>query len=386
MTRTWRLPVEVRDGLDSAYFQCCNSGKKSVAVNISEPKGLRIIERLGASADVILASYKPGDAQKLGVDYESFRKINRGVIFGQISGYGGEDPRSGYDAVIQAESGLQYMNGEPSSPPVKMPLAMVDLLTAHQLKEGIMTALLHKERTGEGSFVEADLLGSAVSTLANQATGYLIRGVVPERMGSDHPSIVPYGTIFECGDSKMIVFGIGADHQFERLCKVLNLSEMSSDDRFKTNESRVLNREACLSKLREALSRVRTRSHTTTQSQSFLLYISRSIIQVSDRETLLEDLKKLSVPAAGVNKMNEVFELERASELVLRHDTTGEPYGLSQIAFRASFNDDIEECNVLLPPPKFGEHTTSVLSEMLDISHDELEELQNDKVVYVHNE
>ena len=147
VTRTWRLPIEARNGLESSYFQCCNSGKKSVAVDISKPEGLRIIERLGAKADVILASYKPGDAKKLGVDYESFRKINPSVIYGSISGYGGEDPRSGYDAVIQAESGLQYMNGEPSSPPVKMPLAMVDLLTAHQLKEGIMTSLLHKERT-----------------------------------------------------------------------------------------------------------------------------------------------------------------------------------------------------------------------------------------------
>ena len=209
--------------------------------------------------------------------------------------------------------------------------------------------------------MEADLLGSAVSTLANQATGYLIRGVVPERMGSDHPSIVPYGTIFECGDSKMIVFGIGADHQFERLCKVLNLSEMSSDERFQTNKSRVLNREKCLSKLREALSRV------------------------ADRELLLQNLKDLSVPAAGVNKMNEVFELDRASELVLRHNNTGEAFGLSQIAFRASFHNGDADGSALLPPPKFGEHTASVLSEVLDMSHNELEKLHSERVVVLNS-
>ena len=159
----------------------------------------------------------------------------------------------------------------------------------------------------------------------------------------------------------MIVFGIGADHQFERLCKVLNLSEMSSDERFRTNKSRVLNREACLSKLREALSRV------------------------ADREILLQNLKDLSVPAAGVNKMNEVFELERASELVLRHNTSGEAYGLSQIAFRTSFNNDADGSSTLLPPPKFGEHTTSVLSEVLDMSHDELEKLESERVVVLNS-
>ena len=182
MTRTWKLPIEAKNELESSYFQCCNAGKRSLAVDISRPEGLALIKNLGEKADVILASYKPGDAKKLGVDFDTFKAINPSVIYGQISGYGGNDIRSGYDAVIQAESGLQYMNGDPSGLPVKMPLAMVDLLTAHQLKEGILTSLLHRERTGEGCFVEADLLGSAVSTLANQATGYLVRGVVPERI------------------------------------------------------------------------------------------------------------------------------------------------------------------------------------------------------------
>ncbi|MDC3321624.1 CoA transferase, partial [bacterium] len=359
VTRSWRLPVEARDGLDSSYFQCCNSGKRSVAVDISKAEGLALVQRLGAKAEVILASYKPGDAKKLQVDYESFKKINPSVIYGQISGYGGEDPRSGFDAVIQAESGLQYMNGDPSGKPVKMPLAMVDLLTAHQLKEGVMTSLLHRERTGEGSFVEADLMGSAVSSLANQATGYLLRGIVPERMGSDHPSIVPYGTIFECGDSKMIVFGVGADHQFQRLCEVLQIEDMSSDERFRTNRARVLNRETCISKLRDALSRV------------------------TDREVLLEKLKNLSVPAAGVNKMDEVFELNRASELVLRHEGSGEPYGLSQIAFKTSLHDNNNKnSNKLLPPPKYGEHTTSVLSEVLNLSQKEIDILREGNIIY----
>jgi len=191
VTRTWVLPEENPEDDRTAYFRCCNLGKRSLAVDISTREGLRIVHDLATTADVVVASYKPGDAEKLSVDYASLKRLNPRLIYAQITGYGSDDDRAGYDAVVQAHAGFQYMNGAPDeAPPTKMPVAMVDLLAAHQLKEGVLLGLLRRERTGgEGSFVEVSLLQAAVSSLANQATGYLCANVVPVRRGSDHPYV-----------------------------------------------------------------------------------------------------------------------------------------------------------------------------------------------------
>jgi crotonobetainyl-CoA:carnitine CoA-transferase CaiB-like acyl-CoA transferase len=185
VTRTWKLKTETNAGGNNnhddrtAYFHCCNSGKQSIAVDVTKMAGLDIVHRLVERSDIVVASYKPGDAEKLQLDYNTLRELNPSLIYACISGYGQDDSRAGYDAVIQAEAGFQYMNGSPESLPCKMPVALMDVLAAHHLKEGILVSLLHRERTGEGSFVQVSLIKAAVSSLANQATGYLIADSIP---------------------------------------------------------------------------------------------------------------------------------------------------------------------------------------------------------------
>ena len=172
-------------------------GKRSIALDIGHHAGQEVVARLAQRADIVIASYKPGDDAKFGVDYESLGASNPRLIYLQIDAYGEGDDRPGFDAIIQAEAGFTYLNGEADGPPTKMPVALVDILAAHQLKEGLLLALLRRERDDKGSFVTTSLLGAATASLANQATNYLVAGVEPTRMGSEHPNVVPYGTIFQ---------------------------------------------------------------------------------------------------------------------------------------------------------------------------------------------
>ena len=183
-TRAWRLAGEDTDSSVSAYFSCANWGKRSLALDVADPAGREVIHRLAGTSDIVIASYKPGDDVKLGLDPATLLELEPSLIYGQISAYGRDDPRPGFDAIIQAESGFTFLNGEPDGPPTKMPVALVDLLAAHQLKEGILVALLQRERTGTGRHVHVSLLDAAIASLANQASNYLVAGVVPQRMGS----------------------------------------------------------------------------------------------------------------------------------------------------------------------------------------------------------
>ena len=192
ITRTWKGAGEQTDDR-SAYFCAVNWGKKSVAVDLSTEIGRQLVQKIATKSDVVIASYKPGDAEKLGVSYEQLKKVNEKIIYGQVTGYGSDNDRVGYDAVIQAESGFMDLNGEKGGTPTKMPVALVDVLAGHHLKEGLLLALLKRERTGEGSFVEVSLIQTAISSLTNQATNWLVAGKVPSRAGSAHPNIAPYG-------------------------------------------------------------------------------------------------------------------------------------------------------------------------------------------------
>eukprot|EP00946_MAST-07B_sp_MAST-7B-sp1_P004613 g4613.t1 len=359
VTRTWRLPSErhsplpaqggdagsVDDASVTAYFSACNMGKKSVALDIRNPLGLDACHRLARGADVVLASYKPGDAEKLGVDYDTIHKLNPEIVYAQITGYGENDARAGYDAVIQAESGFQFMNG--TDEPTKMPVAMMDLLASHQVKEGILAGLLRKEKHQRGSFVSVSLLGAGISSLANQGTGYLLEGVVPQRMGNDHPVICPYGTIFTCEDGGLVTLAIGSDAQWRALCAVLEIpDEISLSDRFRTNPLRVENREACKMLVQERVS-------------------------TFSKHALLNALREAAVPAGGVNSMESVFTQPQAEELVFRRkdDGSGDAVGLRQIAFS-------EDCVLdLSAPPRYGQHTSQILVDYAGFSVEEVESL-----------
>lgn len=356
VTRTWKLPSEDKDTDISGYFSCVNWGKKSVAVDISNEEGLNIIYNLSIVCDIILVSYKPGDAEKLKVDYKTLSKWNNRIIYAQVTGYGLNNPRAGYDAIIQAESGFTFMNGEQDGQPVKMPVALMDILAGHQLKEAILIALFNRERTGKGSYAETSLLKSGISSLANQASNWLVGNTIPGRMGSDHPNIVPYGTIYYSHDKKPVVLAIGNDKQFADLCSILGDPGLAKDERFSGNHNRVKNR-------------------------TVLNKILQKLISDTNRDILIKKLDKKNIPAGGVFNMKEVFEQPEASELLMEGKIDNEKIlkGLRTVAF--SFDGDYS-MQPLTPPPHYGEHTEKVLSELLGMSAETIEKLREKKVVY----
>ncbi|MYI98320.1 MAG: CoA transferase, partial [Gemmatimonadetes bacterium] len=194
-TRQWKLPAEDEHSDVSAYFSSVNWGKRSIGVDFSIPAGYEVIVDLVRRADVFLQSFKPGDAGKFGLDYPALRGVNDRLIYADITAFGEEDERPGFDAVLQAETGFMGMNGTEASGPVKMPVALIDLLLAHQLKESLLIALIERMQSGRGSYNTVSLFQSGVASLANQAANYLVAGSVPGRTGSDHPNIAPYGTV-----------------------------------------------------------------------------------------------------------------------------------------------------------------------------------------------
>lgn len=356
VTRTWKLPTENPDTDISGYFSCVNWGKKSIALNLNTSEGLELVYRLAEICDIVLASYKPGDAEKLKVDYPTLKKYNNKLIYAHLTGYGLKNMRAGYDAIIQAESGFTYMNGEPDGNPVKMPVALMDVLAGHQLKEAILLALLTRERKGEGTYIETSLIKSGIASLANQATNWLVGNKIPERMGSDHPNIVPYGRIFYTRDQKPLVLAVGNDKQFADLCKVLGDESIATDTRFANNFNRVKNRDVIYSLLQDLIARY-------------------------DREHLLKRFAEMRIPAGGVYNMQEVFEQPEAKEMLMEGTTTSGMAirGVRSVAFTMSSGS---EANRVSAPPHYAEHTKLVLNEMLGLSSSAIQNLIDKNVVY----
>jgi|APTNR8051073442_1049403.scaffolds.fasta_scaffold00005_223 crotonobetainyl-CoA:carnitine CoA-transferase CaiB-like acyl-CoA transferase len=329
ITRTWKGAGEHTDDR-SAYFCSVNWGKKSVALDLSTKEGQAMVQKLAAKSDIVIASYKPGDAEKLGVAYEQLTNNHQKLIYGQITGYGSDNDRVGYDAVIQAESGFMDLNGEKNGEPTKMPVALVDVLAGHQLKEGLLLALLKREKTGAGSFVEVSLIQTAVASLTNQATNWLVAGKVPSRQGSAHPNIAPYGESFVTRDGKRVLLAVGSDRQFFDLLHVLNIDPVTFEQKFSTNHRRVENREELGKILAEQIGK----------------------LQASE---LLLKIHQYKIPAGIIQNVKDVFEMKEAKELLMQSD------GLTGVTtFVANVSGYRLPVTGLLPPPHFGEHTDEI--------------------------
>jgi len=244
------------------------------------------------TADVVISNFKPASAKKLGMDAARLRQLNPRLIYAQLHAFGEEEALPAFDVVLQAEAGFLYMSGEPGRSPSKMPVALIDLLAAHQLKEGLLLALLHRERTGKGSTVSTSLLEAAVASLANQATNWLMEGHIPQPMGSQHPNIAPYGDVFLTADDKPVVIAAGTEQQFVRLCEQLGLPDLPADERFFQNARRVQQREALRAELAPAFKRL-------------------------DRATLIKKLGEAGVPVGSIRNMKEVFDRPQAQRMVL---------------------------------------------------------------------
>lgn len=294
MTRHWRQKGEDEKG-PSAYYASANYGKSVRMMNFDNPDDRNALTDLIGEADIVITNFKPGDDEKFGLRYEDVCEMKSDVIYGRITGYGPESDRVAYDLILQAESGFMSINGQPGDPPTKMPLALIDVLAAHQLKEGLLCALLQQQKSSDSQsyLVEVSLYDSAVASLINQATNWLMNGNEPEQLGSLHPNIAPYGEIFTTSEEQMITLAIGNDRQFEKLCTYLKKPELARDKRYKTNQQRVIHREELTSQLQAA-------------------------ILTHDADTLLSDLEELMVPAGAIRTIPQVFEQESAKALLLR--------------------------------------------------------------------
>ena len=349
-TRHWKLPSEDRDGDVSAYFSSVNWGKRSIGIDFSIPEGYAVMKDLVRRADVFLQSFKTGDAEKFNLDYPALRGLNDRLIYADITAFGEEDERPGFDAVLQAETGFTGMNGTEDSGPVKMPVALIDLLLAHQLKEALLIALIERMQTGRGSYNTVSLFHAGVASLANQAANYLVAGSVPGRAGSDHPNIAPYGTTYDTMNGEPIVLAVGTDSQFAALCDVLGVPGAAEDERFRLNQRRVVHRDALNALL----------AHRIGQR---------------DRESLLVELQSRKVPAGAVRRLDEVLDDESTEALLLQGQRTDgtSVRGLRTIAFDSDAVSSPESLDV---PPEFNQDRQYVLSEVLGYAQDRIEGLK----------
>lgn len=299
VTRTWRLSDESPDNTVSAYYASANYGKECLFLDYSLNDDYQLLTELIKSADIVLVNFKPGDAEKFNLTYQDLKMLKPDLIYAAITGFGDDDLRVAYDVVLQAETGFMAMNGEEGGLPLKMPLAMIDILAAHQLKEGILCALIERQFSGKGAHVKVSLFDAAVSSLANQAANFLMNNHIPRAIGSLHPNIAPYGELFQTADGHYIVLAVGSDKQFAQLCNAIDAQELLNDSKFVNNPQRVINRKELEAHLKP--------------------YFGRK--SVAELEALL---LQYAVPFGRVRNLKEVFELHKAKALIRRHVIEGQ--------------------------------------------------------------
>jgi crotonobetainyl-CoA:carnitine CoA-transferase CaiB-like acyl-CoA transferase len=358
-TRSWGPPylrdADGRDTSEAAYYLAANRNKRSVTIDFTQPEGQRLMRELAAQSDVFLENFKVGGLAAYGLDYASLKAINPRLIYCSITGFGQTGPyahRAGYDFMIQGLGGLMSltgrMAGENGEGPVKVGVAVTDILTGLYASVAVLAALAERERSGEGQRIDMALLDVQVACLANQAMNYLTTGVAPRRLGNAHPNIVPYQD-FPTADGDFILT-VGNDRQFRRFAEVAGHPEWADDARFISNAQRVANRQTLVPLIRQA-----TVFKTTAQ--------------------WLELLETVGVPCGPVNDLAQVFAdpqvQARQLRLELPHALAGSvpsvasPLRLSRtpVEYRRA-------------PPQLGEHTEEVLAQWLGASRDDIARLR----------
>ena len=348
-TRTWGPPF-VKDALgqdtsEATYFLACNRNKRSIALDLSKPEGQAIIRQMVEQSDVLVENFKVGGLKQYGLDYESLRAVNPRLIYCSVTGFGQTGPyaeRAGYDLMIQAGSGLMSVTGHPDGTPGGGPLrvgvAVIDVFTGIYACSAILAALEARHQSGKGQHIDMALLDVGMAVLANQATGFLNSGKVPQRQGNSHPSLAPYQD-FETKDGAMLL-AIGNDGQFARFCEAAGHSEWAKDQRFASNTLRVRHREALIPMM-QALTRTRS---------------------TAEWIALLE---KRAVPVGPINDIGQAFDdaQVKARGLAVRQAHTADParsVGTVASPLRLGANPPV----LRRAPPRLGEHTAEVLGEL----------------------
>jgi crotonobetainyl-CoA:carnitine CoA-transferase CaiB-like acyl-CoA transferase len=310
VTRSWKLKGEDAKEETSAYFWSVNAFKEFIFLDITKPIQLAKLYDLIKDADIVISNYKVGDDAKLKVDYPTLSALKPKLIYASINGFGNQSSRTAYDLILQAESGFMSINGEANSQPVKMPVALIDVLAGHQLKEAILIALLKLYKTAKGSHISVSLFDSAIASLVNQATNWLIAKQLPKAMGSAHPNIAPYGELFETKDKHLITFAIGSNKQFKSLCELIQYTMLGKDPKYATNQLRVNNR---------------------TQLYSILY----DYIKQFNFKELFDVCLEKEIPIGKIRNLKEVFELDEAKQMLRGFTHNTKHYNtVSGVAFK----------------------------------------------------
>jgi crotonobetainyl-CoA:carnitine CoA-transferase CaiB-like acyl-CoA transferase len=335
-TRHWGPPFA---GGESAYFLSVNRNKRSIGVDLKDPEALEKVRKLAADADVVIENMKRGALDKLGLDYESLREINPGLVYCSITGFGpGKDEdRPGYDFLIQARAGIMGITGfpEPDGEPTKVGVAIADIVCGLHAATAILAALRRRDATGKGARVEVPLFESTLSWLANRGQEYLVSGEDKGRLGNGHPTIVPYQT-FDASD-KQIAVAVGNDSQFARLCEAIGREDLAQDERYATNPDRVANREDLVDILQQTFSE-RT------------------------ADEWVERVRGAGVPCGPVNTLAEALADEHLSSTEMLREVEHPLAGTLRMLASPVLVDG-ERPPVRRPPPTLGEHTEEVESE-----------------------
>ncbi|MEH6578676.1 MAG: CaiB/BaiF CoA-transferase family protein [Amphritea sp.] len=357
-TRGWGPPfVKDQDGqpMDAAYFHSANRGKKSIAIDMTSTQGQSLIRRLAENVDVVLENYKVGGLKKYGLDYESLKAVNPKLIYCSVTGFGQDGPyssRAGYDFMIQAMGGLMSVTGEPDGQPMKVGVALADVMTGLYAANAVQAALLHRNETGIGQHIDMALLDVQVATLANQAMNFLVGGKAPGRLGNAHPNIVPYEA-FATADSH-IILAVGNDGQFARFCNLAGAPELADNPAFATNALRVGNRED-------------------------LIPLVRDLMRQRGSQWWLDNLSANGVPSGPINTLDQVFADEqvqhRNMQIELDHPQAGK---VPAVANPVKFSET--PIQYTSAPPTLGQHTDKVLAD-LGLNEDEITQLKEQKVV-----
>ena len=348
-TRHWGPPWHGEgDKRVAAYFLSCNRGKKSAAIDFGRPEGAALVRRLAAEADVVIENFKVGGLEKFGLDAASLRAANPRLVYASITGFGQDGPyadRAGYDYIIQGMGGLMSItglpDGVPGGGPMRVGVAVVDLFTGLYTCVAILSALLQREKTGEGATIDMALFDTQLAMLANQASNALVSGRDPPRQGNTHPNIVPYQP-FDAADQPIII-AVGNERQFARLAEMCGHPEWTSDARFASNEARVANREEMVRLVSDA-------------------------IRQKPAATWLDQLERAGIPAGPINRVSQALEDVQAQHRRMVRTIAGAPLVGSPVRL------DGERADSDLPPPALGEHTREVLAR-LGLSPAEIDQL-----------
>ena len=345
-TRNWGPPFmkdrEGKDSNESGYFLASNRNKRSLSLDISQEENVKIIKTLLKDCDVFIENFKVGSLKKFGLDYQSLSKDFPKIIYCSITGYGQNGPNShkaGYDLIAQGYGGLMSITGGPNEEPVKVGVAVADLLCGLYACTAILAALNHRTKSGMGQNIDIALVDAQIASLVNMGTNYLLSKEDPDRVGNEHANIVPY-QVFEVYDGHLNV-AIGNDEQFKKFCDIINRSDLSENQQYSTNIMRVSNRHQLIPILKQELKKHK-------------------------KDYLVDRMEKMKVPGGPIKKLSEVFASNQVSvrEMKIQMQNKNSENGFVElIGNPVKFSET--PVSYRHPPPSCGEHSDDILNEIM---------------------